>query len=340
VVAHIMTNSEKLKRNYAREKKNSQQQLFRDMLELRQDRFSPTAELVQIAQVMVFCGLPYRPTTARELTKASRAADGSEIRVTFRAMFDGVALPYGSDRTLLHWMVDKAIKDQSPFVGWDTAVRYLRDMKLSTGGRAFADLRKRYERIASMAISVRRTTYTDERFVMPVVRASRMPMSIAGTAVAEMEGPLGFQFDEVFFHEILQHHVPVVKKLLEITAERPQMQDYMIFLGWRSFAAQAETLIPWERLREQLWQEDSNPRRIRTRFRDAIAALKTGWPELRAEAQAKGLWIAPPRHGVQLIALNSETKTAPAQGREAPRLGTALVAHQVAALAKTKKLFT
>jgi hypothetical protein len=337
-----MPRGELAKRNYTREKKNSQQQLFRGMLELRNDRFSPTAELVQLAQVLVFCGLPYRPTIARELTKTSRAADGSEITVTFRAMFDGIALPYGADRTLLHWMVDKAIKDQSPFVGWDTAVSYLRDMNFSTGGRAFADLRKRYERISGMSISVRRMTSTDERFIMPVVRASRMPVSIAGEAAATLEGPLGFQFDEIFFHEILQHHVPVVKKLLEITVERPQMQDYMIFLGWRSFAAQSETLIPWERLREQLWHEDSNPRRIRTRFRDAIAALKTGWPELRAEAQPRGLWIAPPRHGVQLIALNSETRTAPildGKSTMQPGLGTALVAHQVAALAKTQKLF-
>jgi hypothetical protein len=301
-------------RNHKKEAHNAQQSLFDGMFELRENRLALTDNIVQIAQALIFCGMPYRPTTAREVVRKSRAADGTTITVVFKAMFDDVPLPYGSDRTLLHWMVDKAIKTKNPFVSWQRASEFLKQMEMSTGGRAFADLRKRYERLACMAITVHRSSAVDERFIMPVVRASRLPGSITPNTTKELDrtpGMLGVQLDEMFFREVLEHHVPMSETLLRVTDKKPQIQDYMMFLAWRSFAADAanrSAFIPWETLREQLWQEDSNPYRIRSRFKVAIASLKSAWPELQAEAKSKGLWIAPPKLGMHLLLGNSPSR--------------------------------
>ena len=103
------------------------------------------------------------------------------------------------------------------------------------------------------------------------------------------------------FEKILQYHVPVPFELLQATKKKSQLQDHLIFLYWRSFSAQTETLIPWESLREQLWQEDSVASRIRTRFKEAISVFKTIWPELNAEAEKAGLRIGPPHGGMHFL---------------------------------------
>jgi hypothetical protein len=79
------------------------------------------------------------------------------------------------------------------------------------------------------------------------------------------------------------------------------MQDLLIFLYWRSYAAQNATLIPWSILESQLAHDDSNKRRIKPRFRRAISMLRTIWPELQARAESNGLWIAPPLNGTQFL---------------------------------------
>ena len=211
----------------------------------------------------------------------------------------------------MHWLIDKAIKTKDPFVSWEYASEFLDDMQLSKGGRMFATLRERFERLASMAITIHRaSSEAPEQFAMPVIRASRLPGSLSKTTVAPSTSSqvLGVQLDDVFFREVLQKHIPMSRTLLRITDQKPQMQDFMMFLAWRSFTADAagrETFIPWNMLREQMWQADSNLARIRSRFKTAITLLKVGWPELRAEAQSRGLLIYPPKHGLHLILGNA-----------------------------------
>jgi hypothetical protein len=79
------------------------------------------------------------------------------------------------------------------------------------------------------------------------------------------------------------------------------MQDIILFLHRRSFAAKTTSTIPWANLRQQIWHDDSNTRRIRVRFADAIHLLKAAWPELNAQATSHGLIIGPPRNGKHLF---------------------------------------
>jgi hypothetical protein len=302
------------RRNYRTEIRNSRTELASKMVMLREARLGPSPEVIVTAQFLIFMGLPNRPTSERVIRKSTRMGDGSQIVVTFTAMNEGVDLPYGSDVNMLHWMINRAVQLESPFVSWETAQEYLTWMNLSKGGRTLKELRARFERIAGLAITVQRTDSTDvETFVMPVVRASRLPRSVKpqagehGMLVGLSAGqqkppqPRGLMFDESFYKDFIAHNVPMLKALLFLVSERPQLQQYIGFLGWRSWAASSATLIPWASLREQIWHGDSNERRIKQRFKETIQALKIAWPELQAEVRPKGLWIAPPLKGIQFI---------------------------------------
>ena len=307
----------KSRRNYRNEETAAQASLFEAMSDFSTERRAGVShELVQIAHALILCGLPYRATDATEHERFSRSADGSVIRVTFYALGkdrEGNRIPmaYGSDRTLLHWCVDRAIKLKSNFVPLENAKNFMLDVGQSPTGPNYARLRAAYQRLSAMAIVVERFNSVEDRNITPIMKNSRLPYSIKPQSgqVEPIEGPTGIQFDDGFFKEFMQNHVPFPWAMLRTLDQKPQMQDYIIFLHWRSFAAKTTTLIPWGMLREQLWQDDSNPWRIRSRFTEAIKILKVAWPELNAMAETGGLRIGPPRKGSHLIpAHRGETK--------------------------------
>ncbi len=86
------------------------------------------------------------------------------------------------------------------------------------------------------------------------------------------------------------------------------MQDIMLFLHWRSYAAKKSSLIQWQHLRSQLWQGDATHRRIKVRFAETIKELRVLWPELQAEALKTGLLIGPPLRGRYLIPRAAEAR--------------------------------
>ena len=85
----------------------------------------------------------------------------------------------------------------------------------------------------------------------------------------------------------------------------------MMFLQWRSFSAREESLIPWAQMRDQMCQDDSNPYRMRSRFQEAIEALKIAWPALNASAETRGLRIGPPIGGEQFLVDGASRKRLP-----------------------------
>ncbi|MGI4756176.1 MAG: hypothetical protein ACRYGF_04920 [Janthinobacterium lividum] len=298
------------KRDRQAEDTQSKDRFIQDLVRLREKRDAGALgiQMTQIAQAMVLCGLPYSPTKETKIVRRARLGDGSTVSVTFSAGLDGIGMPYGSDRTLLHWMVDKAIKTKSPIVSWDTATEFLKDVGMADSGKNRKDLKQRYLRLTGLTIGVVRKGSSESTVLVPFIEESHLPTSVdlkaakSGQSLLNLDSPtFGFRLGERIFKEILQYHVPVPFELLQATKKKSQLQDHLIFLYWRSFSAQTETLIPWESLREQLWQEDSVASRIRTRFKEAITVFKTIWPELNAEAEKTGLRIGPPRNGMHFI---------------------------------------
>ena len=225
-------------------------------------------------------------------------------------------MPYGSDRTLLHFLLDRAVKTSSRFVSWETATEFLQTMDLATGGKNRRDLRERFKRIAGLTIGVeRKTADSSSGRVMPVIGEYHLPTSIdvrterAGASRLPLTEKIvyGVEIDEKFYRDLLSYHVPVPAEIIRATRKQSQLQDLVVFLYWRCFAAQSDSLIKWEYLRQQVWQDDKKERRIRERFTEAITCLRTLWPEVNAEALPTGLHVGKPRKGRYL--LNEATST-------------------------------
>ncbi|MGI4827110.1 MAG: hypothetical protein ACRYFU_02820 [Janthinobacterium lividum] len=308
------------KRNRKQEDFEARGKLALRASELRIARESEDLEVTQIAQCLILCGLPYVPTKETRIVRHARLANGSEVRVTFSAGL-GSEMPYGSDRTLLYFLLDKAVKSGSRFVNWKDATEFLTKMRMQTAsGKNYADLRKRFSRLRGLTIGVERTNESaDTSVLMPVIRRSALPSSMALKALHRGQEPLplsqeinyGVELDEIFFRDLLRFHVPVPTELLAQTRKQSQLQDICLFLHWRCYAAKSEAVIPWEALRQQFWHEDKTARRIKVRVAEAIKFLRLLWPELKAEAQRDGLWVAPPENKMYLFP----------QGKAARRLG-------------------
>ncbi len=293
-------------------------------------------ELIYVSRFLTITSLPYRPTTQRQISKSCRLSDGTKVTITYSAMLDGVALPYGSDRTLLHWLLDKLSRNLSTaktpeerqaasYVEWTAAADYLNEMGMNAGsGKNISDTRARWLRVSGLGIGIRVQGGPAELVeVMTLIDRAVLPSSVDSSrehrGQQRLEGMrFGVWFTPKLVALLMQDPVPTPKELLRSMRKQSQLQDFVLFLTWRSYAAMTESLIPWSDVREQLWQGDGHEWRVKTRFAKAISVLRVIWPELQAEARRSGLWIAPPESGIQFLAAGAELKRVVAT--EPPRL--------------------
>ncbi len=328
-------------RNYEQERNNGQLELIEGLRLVGREREGESFDILQLAQIFAFCSLPYRPTEERQITHIARMGNGDMVEVTFTAMRPGVSIAFGNDRYLLYWLIDKAIREGTAFISWESASAYLRSMNMNeTSGKNRQILQERFRRISSTAITVVRKTMQDEKqAIIPIVRQMYLPNGLdgkkrePGQELVERrkasDPGYGVQFDDAFVKDFMSYRVPVLRSLVVATQERPQMQDCMFFLIWRSYSAAKKSFIPWDALRNQFWQADSNRSRIKQRFEEAITLIRTIWPELQARATSAGLEIGPPRNEVQFVpqlrkpqhleAAKAEAAKAEAEAAEAKR---------------------
>jgi Plasmid encoded RepA protein len=296
--------------NYRSEEKIAQAKMQERMLSHRQNRNAGEhGKIVQMSTTLVLAGLPYRPTDEVEIVRSARTARGFE-RTTFYALgknADGsrVPMPFGSDRTLIHWAIDMAIKRNHPFVPLSAARTFLDSMGFSVGGKSYILLRESLNRISGLAIVVERPD-DDDRRVMVVISHALLPRHEKIETINSR--PPGILFGADFFAEITKRHVPFLWPVLKTLHKKPQMQDFVLFLHRRCSDANSESFIPWEMLREQLWQADTNPWRLRIRMAVAIDLFKIAWPELNAVATTEGLKIGPPLKGRHFLPFITEEK--------------------------------
>lgn len=255
-------------------------------------------EYIKLAQAMILCTIPYSEQADRKITRRARLGDGSYLTVTFHALQEGVPLPYGADRKLLAWVFDRAIRSNSPFIPWESANEYQREMGLSMGGRTNRQLNQRFQRIAGLVIDIRRQAETTQQSTTyPIIERSYLPSSITGRtidagqgALPEMGDRFGFMLNSGLFHDIRKYHVVLPRQLWRELTGPTQVQDIVYWLLVRCFAAASESVIPWSSFQEQ-FGTDSNPRRLKQHTRDAIRILQTLWPSVRLREESQGIWV-------------------------------------------------
>ncbi len=293
-------------RDYAKEKEAALVRSIGRVVELRDDRDTGALgdEVIKMAQALILCTLPYRPTDDRQVFRTARLSDGSTLKVTFTAGLTGVSLAFGNDRTLMAWLFDKAINSDTPFVTIKNAGEYFRDTGKTRNGKRVKELAERLRRLTGLIIGIERIVAGRTQTVMlPVIAASNLPNNLTITIDAEengqssipgLENRFGIQLEERFFQDIKNHHVAIPRRLwarLQGQQGSPQLQDFMTFFVYRCYCAQSETIIPWDSLRQQFPQDDTNRRRFKQNIAKAIRHLRLLWPEARIDVLKEGVWV-------------------------------------------------
>ena len=256
-------------------------------------------EYIKLAQVLLMCSLPHSRTEKPHVVRKARLGDGTYLTVTLSAMNSKVPIPFGRDRKLLAWIIDRAIRNNNPFVPWSAAAEYQREMGIPEGGKSNKELQARFARIASLGINIERTGNGVKRTrAYAVLSDSMLPQSITGYAPEErqlalkgMENKFGLQLSSELFEDIGRYNYALPRMLWQTLTGPSQVQDIVLWLFVRSYAANSETVVPWPALIEQFGSEDSNPRRLKMHAREAIRTLNTLWPEAKTAEDVEGIRV-------------------------------------------------
>jgi hypothetical protein len=298
------------KRDYDQEEASAALVKSKRLVLLRDQRTAQwPAGFALTARALVLAGLPLRPTKEKQITRTARLGDGSLLQVTFAAVGSDADMPFGADTNLLHFLMDRAARAKSRFIEWKSAAEYLRFMGMDPDSRKnISDLRQRFARIAHLAIyleaKAERKAGEAHGGGLFVIDRYRLPSSVAARATqrGELDGAAyGVVLSEVLFGEALRYPVPLPKDLIRELRDEPLTFRLAILLGYRSFAARSESVIPWNDVKEQTGASFSRPRDLRRAVHEAVERIKVFWPEVEAQAGEHGLLVGPARDNLHLF---------------------------------------
>lgn len=293
-------------RHYEREQSVAMERTVERLAGIRasRDRGELGEEVIKLAQALILCTLPYRPTKERQFVRKARLSDGSTLIVTFTAGINGIDMPFGADRDLMAWLFDKAIASETPWVSIKNASEYLNETGRARNDDRVKELSQRLKRISGLVIGIERRAEKDSQTLMlPVVASSNLPHNLRAEMDAEDSGqgelpgikePFGIKLEERFFKDIKRHFVAIPRRLwldLQGVKGGPALKDLLTFFIYRCYCAENESVIPWAGLREQFPQNDSNPGRLKENVKRALTQLKILWPEARVEVLKEGVWV-------------------------------------------------
>jgi len=297
-----------LKRDYAQERRSAMISTVNRITELKIDRESGLlgTEVIKLAQALILCTLPYRLTPDRQIVRSARLSDGSRLTVTFTAALDEVPMPYGADRDLMAWLFDKAIRSDTSFVPMKSANEYLQETSKSRSGANIRELAERLRRLSGLVIAINRSSQESyDTVILPMIAQAKLPPSLLSEEIRAKTGvtsslaratsnQFGIQLEERLYRDIKEHHVAIPRELwLKLQSQKggAVLKDLMIFFCYRCYCSQSETVIPWDALREQFPQDNSNPWRIKQNAKKAIEQLTTIWPEAEIEVVKQGIRV-------------------------------------------------
>jgi hypothetical protein len=168
-------------RDYAKERKSAINSSIDRVVALRDDRDTGALgdEVIKMAQALILCTLPYRPTEERQVVRSARLSDGSTLRVTFTAGINGIDMAFGNDRHLMAWLFDKAINSDTAFVTIKSASDYLRETGKSRNGDRVKELAARLSRLTGLVIGIeRRSSGSTQTVMLPMIASSNLPSNL------------------------------------------------------------------------------------------------------------------------------------------------------------------
>lgn len=254
-----------------------------------------------VSQALILCPLPYRKPKDTILERVTRVPGGN-ITVSFAATRKGVSLPFGNDAVLLDLLCSEARRKKTREITFERAKELLELLELedTTSGRSYQRVRERLVRLASVVISVNRA---QAGFNVRLVDS--WDFGTSKEARTEAQGatrlfPYAIRFSPEFFEDLMSFYVPIPEKVLVAFKSNPTEYHLMKRITHRALVARSESLIPWDELRDELGNRDSNPRRFKADVRRVLLKLALAWEDmpLTLVDEKAGLAVHPRRVSV------------------------------------------
>ena len=250
-------------------------------------------------KVLLACPLPYRKTALRQITRRTRFG-GKWVTLTYTACRPNVAMPFGADNKLMHWLFDRGLRqarkagEESRVVPFNSTMEFLRDCGMSLGKANYQTAKDGFRRLTGLAITV---VFEDENEecggVVPLLDAWYLPKSIAGHEMRgealSNEDRYAFVLSKPLYEHGKKYEVRFPRQLWRLLKGRPQKAAILLWMFTRAYAAGGKSKIKWDIVREQLWYDKANPRRVVGAVRDASVLLRTMWPGAGVRVEDDGV---------------------------------------------------
>lgn len=153
-------------RDYAHEKRVANVAFINDLVAVREQ--AETGSIVNdkwmyLVKALLACPLPYRPTSKRQIARRTRF-NGRWISITYTACRPNVAMTYGADAKLMHWLFDRGLRQareaeksahcESRLVSYRSTNEYLTDLVSDINTSTLLGVFSRPARASRMADTV------------------------------------------------------------------------------------------------------------------------------------------------------------------------------------------
>ena len=251
--------------------------------------------LAFMARALAQATLPHSETNA-----LTYARENGRLKLVVSTTPDAGGLPYGAmPRLLLAWITTEAVKTKSREVLLGRNIAEFMEDKLGmqmTGGKngSLTRLRKQLDRLVNAQFKV--VMQGEDRSGVskmwdPIEEAelwwtSKRP---AQSSLWQSRLLLGAKF----FDEITRNPVPIDWRVLKHVQRSPLKIDLAIWLPWRLYSVERETVIPWTSLELQFGADYKEPRQFKAAFKRALKDVLRAYPKARVVTVEQGLLLRP-----------------------------------------------
>jgi hypothetical protein len=148
-------------------------------------------------------------------------------------------------------------------------------------------------RLTGLAITVEIEADGEEAgAIIPLLDSWHLPRSIDHHEQASQPQSgdgYGFVLSKELYEHGRKHCVRIPRQMWRLLKGKPRKSAILLWLYVGAWAAEVESRVKWELLREQLWYDESNPRKLPKQAKDAINLLHLMWPGANVRYEKDGI---------------------------------------------------
>ena len=254
------------------------------------------ADLGFMARMMALCSLP-RTNPGNRLQY--KRVNGPYKLIMFSS--GETKLPYGNfPRLLLAWVCTEAVRTQSrELILGKSLSEFMRALGVyTTDGKAHTRLRNQMKRLFRAQVEFIYKDGPTEQFIASRVADRGEFWWDPKRPEEPMLWDSKIRLGEEFFHEIIQHPVPLDMNTLKALKRCALGLDLYLWLTYRTFALHAPLRLPWLQVYRQFGPNPNNAthdavQNFRRRILRELKKIKLAWPGLNYST-APGVLILHP----------------------------------------------